>query len=83
MHSAPEQVQARRDQVAAAIDAPLLAVFGEELSSDERDHLRRLVPGVQLEEWPGRGHFVHLADADRFAARLRAFVDFCEARRRF
>jgi pimeloyl-ACP methyl ester carboxylesterase len=81
MRSEPEQLQARVEQVAAAIDVPLLAMFGKQLSSDERDYLRQLVPGAQLEEWPGRGHFVHLAEADRFAARLRAFVDFCERRR--
>jgi hypothetical protein len=32
--------------------------------------------------WPDRGHFIHLAGADRFAACLRAFIDFCETRRR-
>ena len=82
MRSEPERLQARVEQVAATIDVPVLAVFGQQLSSDERDYLRRLVPGAQLEEWPGRGHFVHLAEADRFAARLRAFVDFCDTRRR-
>jgi hypothetical protein len=81
MRFEPERLQERVEQVAAAIDVPVLAVFGQPLSSDERDFFRRLVPGVQLEEWPGRGHLVHLAEADRFAARLRAFVDFCEARR--
>jgi len=74
MRSDPEQLQARVEQVGAAIDVPVLAVFGQQLSSNERDYLRRLVRGAQLEEWPGRGHFVHLAEADRFAARLRAFV---------
>ena len=80
--SEPEQLQAGVEQVAAAIDVPVLAVFGQQLSNDERDYLRQLVRGAQIEEWPGRGHFVHLAEADRFAARLRAFVDFCDTRRR-
>jgi pimeloyl-ACP methyl ester carboxylesterase len=61
---------------------PILAVLGQQLSSDERDHIRRLVPSAQLEEWLDRGHFIHLAEADRFAACLRAFIDFCETRRR-
>lgn len=82
MRSEPERLQGRVEQVAAAIGAPVLAVFGRQLSSDERDHFRRLLPDAQLEEWPHRGHFVHLAEADRFAARLRAFVDFCETHRR-
>ena len=62
MRSAPEQLQARADEVAGAIAVPVLAVFGERLSSDDRDRFRGLVPGAQLEEWPGRGHFVHLAE---------------------
>jgi pimeloyl-ACP methyl ester carboxylesterase len=82
MRSEPLDLQRGVEQVAAAIDIPFLAVFGRQLPREERDYLRRLVPGTQLEEWPDRGHFVHLAAADRFAARLRAFVDFCETRRR-
>jgi pimeloyl-ACP methyl ester carboxylesterase len=31
------------------------------------------LPSARMEEWPDRGHFVQLAEADRFAARLRAF----------
>jgi pimeloyl-ACP methyl ester carboxylesterase len=73
----PEELQARVEEGAGRIDVPCLAVFGHELAQDERDYLRRLVPRGQVEEWPGRGHFVHLADADRFTARLRAFADFC------
>jgi pimeloyl-ACP methyl ester carboxylesterase len=82
MRSEPARLQAGVETVAAAIDVPVLAVFGRQLSSGERDHLRRLVRGVQLEEWPGRGHFVHLAEADRFTACLRAFVDDCDTRSR-
>ena len=82
MRAQPERLQARVEQLAATIDVPVLAVFGRQLADDERDHLRRLVPGAQLEEWPDRGHFVHLAEADRFAARLRTFVDFCDRRGR-
>jgi pimeloyl-ACP methyl ester carboxylesterase len=78
LRSNPEELQASVEEVAARIDVPCLAVYGRPLSSDDRDYLLRLVPSVQLEEWPGLGHCVHLADADRFAARLRAFADFCE-----
>jgi pimeloyl-ACP methyl ester carboxylesterase len=81
MRSEPEQLQAWVEEVAAAINVPVLAVFGRQLTGDEREYFRQLVRGAQLEEWPGRGHFVHLAEADRFAARLRAFADLCETRR--
>src|SRR5215210_5917400 len=39
MRSKPEQLQARVEQVGAAIDVPVLAVFGQQLSSNERDYL--------------------------------------------
>jgi pimeloyl-ACP methyl ester carboxylesterase len=71
------ELQAHVEALAARITAPTLAVFGGPLTSAERDDLRRLVPGVQVEEWIGRGHFVHLAEADRFTARLLDFADFC------
>jgi pimeloyl-ACP methyl ester carboxylesterase len=69
-----DELQAWIEDVAGAIDAPCLAVFGRRLSAEERAYVRRLVPHAQLEEWDGHGHFVHLADADRFAARLRRFA---------
>jgi pimeloyl-ACP methyl ester carboxylesterase len=77
LRSDAHELQTWVEEVASRIDVPCLAVFGRRLAGAERDYLRRLVPGVQLEEWPDRGHFVHLADADPFAARLRAFADFC------
>ena len=72
-----DELQAWVEEIAAEIDVPCLAVFGRELPREERDYLRRLVPQMQIEEWPGRGHFVHLAEADRFATRLQAFADGC------
>jgi pimeloyl-ACP methyl ester carboxylesterase len=70
----PDALQAWIEELAGKITAPCLAVFGRRLPADERAYVRRLVPHVRLEEWDGRGHFVHLADADRFAARLRRFA---------
>jgi pimeloyl-ACP methyl ester carboxylesterase len=78
MRTDADQLQAWVEELAGSIDAPLLAVFGRRLDGAERDYVRRLVPRVELEEWPGAGHFVHLAEADGFAARLRAFVEFCD-----
>jgi hypothetical protein len=42
----------------------------------ERERFKRL-PDVQLEQWTGDGHFVHLVDPHRFASRLRRFIDHC------
>ena len=72
-----DELQAWVEEIAGRIDVPCLAVYGQQLSAEERDYLHRLVPQMQLEEWPGRGHFVHLADADRFTTRLEAFARQC------
>jgi hypothetical protein len=34
---------------------------------------------VELEEWVGDGHFVHLVDPDRFTATLSRFVARCNS----
>lgn len=53
-------------------------VFGRLISDSERERFGWL-SDVQLEEWAGDGHFVHLVDPDRFATRLRQFIDHCSA----
>jgi pimeloyl-ACP methyl ester carboxylesterase len=73
----PAELQAWIDDKAAGIQIPCLAVFGRPATDGERERLSRL-PDAQIEEWPGDGHFVHLVDPGRFAARLRAFVDHCD-----
>jgi hypothetical protein len=62
IRSEPSRLQEQVEQVAAGLDVPVLAVFRRRLAGDERDYLRRLVVSAQLEEWPNRGDFVHLAD---------------------
>jgi hypothetical protein len=49
---------------------------GRRLTDAERERFARL-PDVEVEEWTGDGHFVHLVDPDRFATRLRRFVERC------
>jgi pimeloyl-ACP methyl ester carboxylesterase len=75
LHRSPEELQALIDETARRITVPYLAVFGHQLADDERTALRRLLPALELEEWPERGHMVHLMEPDRFAERLAAFVD--------
>ena len=72
----PAELQAWIDDKAAGIQIPCLAVFGRRATDGERERLARL-PDTQIEEWPGDGHFVHLVDPGRFAARLRTFVEHC------
>ena len=79
MRSDPDELQAWIEEIADAIAVPSLLVFGQRLSREERDYTLAHLPLAQIDEWDGRGHFVHLAEADRFAARLRTFIDHCES----
>ena len=80
LRSDADRLEAWVQDVARRIDVPALTLFGQPLAPAERDHLRRLLPSAQIEEWT-TGHCAHLVEADRFAARLREFAHFCEARR--
>jgi pimeloyl-ACP methyl ester carboxylesterase len=64
LESPPEELQDRLDGAARSIAAPVLAVFGRALEGEEESHLRRLLPAAELEEWPERGHLVHLVEPD-------------------
>ena len=77
LRSTPDQLQARINTTLAAIKAPLLAVFGHALDTQEKQHQRRRLPSAEVEEWPGHGHLVHLEEPDRFARRLATFAGHC------
>jgi pimeloyl-ACP methyl ester carboxylesterase len=74
----PADFQAWIDAQIRNLDVPLLGVFGRPITQGERERFEWL-RDVQLEEWVGDGHFVHLVDPTRFAARLHQFVDHCTA----
>jgi pimeloyl-ACP methyl ester carboxylesterase len=79
LRAEPAELQARIDaQILPRLDVPCLGVFGRPVTERERERFAQ-VADVALEEWTGDGHFVHLVDADRFAARLRRFVEHCTA----
>jgi pimeloyl-ACP methyl ester carboxylesterase len=69
----PATLQREIDARFRAIEAPCLAVFGRPLGDGDRERFGWL-HDVQLEEWTGDGHFVHLVEAERFADRLARFV---------
>jgi pimeloyl-ACP methyl ester carboxylesterase len=81
LRSDPDELQGRFEGALAQIQAPVLFVFGREFEAVDREYLLKQLPQAQLEVWPGRGHFVHLADPDRFTAHLRDFIDDCSRAR--
>ncbi len=72
----PDELQALIDTLLRQLDVPCLFTFGRPITDGERERLGWL-RDVQLEQWAGDGHFVHLVDPDRFAARLLQFIDHC------
>jgi pimeloyl-ACP methyl ester carboxylesterase len=77
MRTHPETLQAEIDAQLTRIEVPCLGIFGRPISDGERGRFQ-LMPHVELEEWPGHGHFVHLVDPGRFAARLLQFAATCD-----
>jgi pimeloyl-ACP methyl ester carboxylesterase len=76
MRTHPETLQAEIDAQLGRLEVPCLGVFGRPISDGERERFGRL-SHVELEEWAGDGHFVHLVDPHRFAARLLQFAATC------
>lgn len=75
----PEEMQAMVDGVTSTITVPYLAIFGHSLPEEDRAYLREHLPTLQLEEWPDRGHMVHLMEPERFAGRVATFLTGCTA----
>jgi len=56
------------------IRCPYLALLGEEPGPAYREWLGRVVPTAKVEVWEGLGHWLHRAEPERFAARMREFL---------
>jgi pimeloyl-ACP methyl ester carboxylesterase len=70
----PAQLQGEINGLLDAVTVPYLLLMGEAISDGDRDLFRAHLPSAQLEEWPGNGHMVHLAQPDRFAERVAGFA---------
>jgi pimeloyl-ACP methyl ester carboxylesterase len=71
----PQEMQAMVDDATSRITAPYLTIFGHQLPREDRDYLREQLPALEFEEWPDRGHMVHLMEPGRFADRISAFIE--------
>jgi pimeloyl-ACP methyl ester carboxylesterase len=56
------------------IDAPYLAIHGEEPGPAYRGWLEQVVPTARIEVWEGDAHYPHLVEPERFVARVSEFV---------
>ncbi len=73
LDSTPDELMATVESVLPAVDAPYLAVHGSPTPPDYAAWLANLVPRATVEVWDGDGHYPHLVEPERFAARVRAF----------
>lgn len=70
----PTQLQAQFARTTGAISAPCLALFGRRLTVGEREQVRALLQAAEIDEWPDRGHCLHLVEPTRFASLVAAFA---------
>jgi pimeloyl-ACP methyl ester carboxylesterase len=71
------EVETEMTQTMRRVRCPYLGVFGRILTPEQRAYMTDRLVDLHIEEWPGSGHFVHLADVDRFIPQLRSFVGLC------
>ncbi len=69
----PADVEREVDEALPLLQDPYLALFARRLPAPERRWLTDRLSAIQLEEWPGVGHFPHLVQLDRF---MRLLTDF-------
>lgn len=69
----PADLEREVDEALTLLQDPYLALFARRLPAPERRWLTDRLSAIQLEEWPGLGHFPHLVQLDRF---MRLLTDF-------
>lgn len=69
----PAETASAIESALPAVTSRYLALFGAPLSPED-ERLLGLLPDAAVEVWDGSGHFLHLAEQDRFVDRLRSFV---------
>ncbi|MEP6297710.1 MAG: alpha/beta hydrolase, partial [Ilumatobacter sp.] len=57
----------------SGLDVPYLSLFGIDPGDGYAEWIGSYIDGAVTEVWPDHGHYPHLADPDRFLARLDAF----------
>lgn len=70
----PADLQVEIDALLDRVTVPYLWLAGGPIDATDRDHLLAHVPHAHIETWSNLGHMAHLAEPDRFAARVSKFV---------
>lgn len=70
----PADLQAEIDALLDRVTVPYLWLAAGPVDAADRDHLLAHVPQAHIETWSNLGHMAHLAEPDRFAARVSQFV---------
>jgi len=70
----PSDLQAELDALLDRVTVPYLWLAAGPVDVADRDHLLAHVAQAHIETWSSLGHMAHLAEPDRFAARVSQFV---------
>ena len=74
MTESPADLQAEIDALLDRVTVPYLWLAGGPVDVTDRDHLLAHIAQAHIETWSTLGHMAHLAEPDRFAARVSQFV---------
>ena len=74
LETPPDELMGQVESLLPAVASPYLGIYGGALSPTER-RLQALISDGTVEVWDGLGHFLHLVDPERTAARIDWFVD--------
>lgn len=74
MTESPADLQDEIDALLDRVTVAYLWLAGGPVDGADRDHLLAHIAQAQIETWSTLGHMAHLAEPDRFAARVSQFV---------
>lgn len=74
LDSAPGELDALIESVLPQVLVPYLAIHGSDPGPGYAEWLTSLMPRATVEHWEHDGHYPHLVEPDRFAARVLEFA---------
>lgn len=77
--SSPDELTAIAESLLGAVTAPYLAIHGSDPGPGYAAWLGAALPGAMLEVWEGAGHYPHLVDPGRLAARISEISEIPES----